>query len=138
MKAFQHLPEGAWTVVQYVRPFRGLSVADAVFTAVNQRAADVYGVASPVDLVGRYISEFRPHSDHMAGQAHSMLRQRNIPTESNYAGVIQRPDGELVLTTKTTYHLVGAGVRGSQHQHPAWQTTGSRKRIARRLAENIR
>ena len=109
MTARIRLPDGAWTVLQYCRPIRGLPVADARFIAATGKAASLYGEESPEKLCLRYVSETRPRKHHIVGAVSSVLRKQGHYASPAYIAVIERPDGEQVLVRKTTVHCVGVG-----------------------------
>ena len=101
-------PYVAVTVAQHCQPIPGWpELIDTRFIGATPAAADLYGYDSPEKFVGRFISETRPLEHERIGQDYSYARRCGRHVSSAYAAVIERPDGEVILTHKVTQHVAG-------------------------------
>lgn len=73
-----------------------LHIGDVRITHADARAAELFGVETPHNLVGRFMSDFQPEAWRDVGRLRWGLRQLGHYIPGDYVTVIRRADGELV------------------------------------------
>ena len=83
-------------------------IVDAQYVLVTPAAAEIYGLESPDQLIGTYLSQTLMSQDYMRGVLYAVARHHRIRVNApvNYATRIVRPDNEIVGVKKNTIQLM--------------------------------
>lgn len=75
-------------------------IGDIKIVACNARAPALFGLNTPDELVGQYMSYLQPHEWRVAGHQRYMDRKLGRKVGRRYAVAVQHPDGTLAGQTR--------------------------------------